>query len=91
MVFCVLYKSWFLNVTDDCVGFRASYVSCQIIKALIPSQAAGVTIHYCSWEDSLPAWQWEIVLSFHFPVQGGSWHTNSKSKVATMNLPSEIC
>lgn len=48
--FCVLYKSWFLNVTDDCVVFRASYLSCQIVKAIIPPQAAGVTIQYCSWE-----------------------------------------
>lgn len=48
--FCVLYKSWFLNVTDDCVEFRASYPSCQIVKAIVPPQAAGVTIQYCSWE-----------------------------------------
>lgn len=69
--FCVLCKSWFLNVTDDCVGFGASRVSCQIVKAIIPPQAAGVTIQHCPWEDSPAAWWWQIVLSFHFPPPRG--------------------
>lgn len=51
-LFCVLYGSCFLNVTDNCVEFRASYLSCQIVQAIIPPQAAGVTIQYCSWEDT---------------------------------------
>lgn len=50
--FCVLYKSCFLNVTDECVVFRAYYSSCQIIKAVIPLHTAGVAIQYCSGEDT---------------------------------------
>lgn len=70
--FHVLHKSWFLNVTDDCVGFRASSVSCQIVKAIIPPQAAGVTIQHCWWEDSPAAWRWQIVLSvIPFPPSQG--------------------
>lgn len=50
--FCVLYKSCFLNVTDECVMLSASCPSCQIVKAVIPLHAAGVTIQYCSWENT---------------------------------------
>lgn len=50
--FCVLYRSCFLNVTDNCVVFGANSLSCQIVQAIIPPQAAGVTIQYCSWEDT---------------------------------------
>jgi len=50
--FHALYKSCFLNVTDDCVVFRASYPSCQNVKAVMPPQAAGVTLQYCLWENT---------------------------------------
>lgn len=52
--FCVLYKSCFLNVTDECVVFIACYSSCQIIKAVIPlhTAVAGVASQYCSEDDT---------------------------------------
>lgn len=81
--FHVPYKSCFLNVTDDCVVFRASYPSCQIVKAIIPhrllvwlfSIARGRILHFpvnfCSKKD-IPAWQWEILLSvIPFPPSKG--------------------
>lgn len=52
--FCVLYKSCFLNVTDECVVFIACYSSCQIVKAVITlhTGVAGVAIQYCSGDDT---------------------------------------